>query len=106
MRALVRTALERRTTIAVPAGVLAQVWRGSARQVAVARLIRSTITEVVPLDQRSALAVGKLCARTGAADVVDVSVALCARERGHPVVTSDPGDLRAIDPTLTLVPPG
>jgi hypothetical protein len=34
-----------------------------------------------------------------------MSVALCARERGHPVITSDPGDLRAIDPSLSLLIP-
>jgi hypothetical protein len=46
-----------------------------------------------------------LCAASGASDVVDVSVVVCARERGHPVVTSDPGDIAAIDPGLTLLPP-
>jgi hypothetical protein len=37
--------------------------------------------------------------------VVDVSVALCASDRGHPVVTSDPGEIAAIDPALVLVRP-
>jgi hypothetical protein len=37
--------------------------------------------------------------------VVDVSVVVCARERGHAVVTSDPDDLRAIDPKLELLQP-
>ncbi len=104
MRALVHEALTTRTPIAIPAGVLAQTWRGTARQARIARLIRAKITEVVPRYQRAALAIGKLCRRTGADDVVDVSVARCARERSQRVVTSDPDDLRAIDPTLSLVP--
>ena len=106
MRALVRTALEAGMPLAVPAGVLAQAWRASARQARLAQLLRASVTEVVVLDRRTALSVGKLCAATGASDVIDVSVVVCARERGHPVVTSDPGDLAAIDPELTLLPPG
>lgn len=46
-----------------------------------------------------------VCGRTGASDVVDVSVVLCARERGHRVVRTDPTDLVAIDPTLTFAAP-
>jgi hypothetical protein len=57
------------------------------------------------LDQRSALRVGKLCAATGMSDVVDVSVAICARDRGHAVVTTDAADLRAIDPSIPLLTP-
>jgi len=45
------------------------------------------------------------CAATGVTDVIDVSVALCARDRGHAVVTSDPGDIRAADPSLTVLSP-
>jgi hypothetical protein len=37
--------------------------------------------------------------------VVDASVVVCARERGQRVVSGDPGDLLAIDPTLTVVAP-
>lgn len=36
-------------------------------------------------------------------DVVDATVALCARERGGAVVTSDAADLRRIDPALTVI---
>jgi hypothetical protein len=35
--------------------------------------------------------------------VVDVHVALCARDRHHAVVTSDPDDIARIDPTLRLI---
>ena len=37
--------------------------------------------------------------------MVDVSVALCARDRGHPVITTDPADIAKIDPSLTLIQP-
>lgn len=59
--------------------------------------------EIVALDRDEALVVGALCARTGATDVVDVSVVACARRRDHRVVTSDPRDLSAIDPDLDLI---
>jgi predicted nucleic acid-binding protein len=105
MAVLIEEAQASGATVAIPAGVVAQAWRGGARQVRVARLLRASITSVIPLDQRLALRVGARCAATGVADVVDVSVALCARDRGHPVVTSDPDDIRAVDPSLTLLSP-
>jgi hypothetical protein len=36
---------------------------------------------------------------------VDVSVAICASDLRHSVITSDPGDIAAIDPALMLVRP-
>ena len=44
-----------------------------------------------------------MCAERGHDDIVDVHVALCARERQHAVVTSDPGDIARIDPTLPMI---
>jgi hypothetical protein len=35
-------------------------------------------------------------------DVVDASVAVCAREVGAVVVTTDPGDISALDPELKV----
>jgi hypothetical protein len=43
------------------------------------------------------------CVRTSHNHVIDVHVAMRARERNHAVVTSDPGDLARIDPDLPLV---
>lgn len=48
-------------------------------------------------------AVGLACPNSGHADVIDVHVALRARERHHAVVTSDPGDIARIDPTVPLI---
>ena len=91
--------------LAIPAGVVAQAWRGSARQARIAKLLQLKVTSVVVLDTKLALRVGATCAATGSADVVDVSVALCARDRGHSVITTDPDDIAAIDPALTLLRP-
>jgi len=41
--------------------------------------------------------------RARAADVVDAHVAVCARRANQQVVTSDPEDLRMLDPTISLV---
>jgi hypothetical protein len=105
MAVLVEEALANRAELAVPAGVVAQAWRGGGHQARVARLLRASVTSIVALDRKLALRVGARCAVTGTADVVDVSVALCALDRGHPVVTSDAGDIRAIEPSLTLLSP-
>jgi hypothetical protein len=101
IRALLREAGSRE--IAIPAGVIAQAWRGGPRQARIARLIKQPETRVVALDDDTARAVGLLCGRCGHDDVVDVSVVLCARQRRHAVVTSDPDDMRAVDPSVTLV---
>jgi len=101
IRALLREAANRE--IAIPAGVIAQSWRGGPRQARLARLIKRPETKVPALDDDTARAVGLLCGRCGHDDVVDVSVVLCARERRHAVVTSDPDDMRAVDPSVPLV---
>ena len=101
--AIVARALERGLTLAVPAGVVAQVWRDGRKQVRLARLLASSVVEIEPLDDARARAAGQLCGATGTADVIDASVALCARARGHGVLTSDPDDLARLGPSLRLV---
>ncbi|MDR1186335.1 MAG: hypothetical protein LBK95_02580 [Bifidobacteriaceae bacterium] len=102
VRALLERALAHGMVVDVPAGVVAQAWRGGPRQARVARLLSDPAVRVPPLDDLTARAVGLLCGRTGHSDVVDVHVALHAREHGHLVVTSDPNDLRSIDPGVRL----
>jgi hypothetical protein len=46
---------------------------------------------------------GRLLAASGTCDIADAHVVVCARRSGQPVVTSDPGDLRALDPALRLI---
>jgi predicted nucleic acid-binding protein len=105
MAVLVEEALASHAALAIPAGVVAQAWRGGAGQARIARLLRASVTAVVPLDQRLALRVGARCAASGISDVVDVSVALCALDRGHPVISSDPEDIRAAEPSLKVLAP-
>ncbi len=68
-----------------------------------ARLLRSPEVEVPALDRLAAAAVGILSGRSGHPDVVDVHVVLCARQMGGLVITSDPDDLRRVDPGVRLV---
>jgi hypothetical protein len=87
----------------VPATALAQVIRNPARQTRLSRLIRQTDTDLLPLNGPDATAVGLLLAQTATADIVDAHVVICARRTGQVVITSDPGDIRRIDPELRLV---
>ncbi len=87
----------------LPAGVVAQVWRGSARQHAVARLLRSKAMRVHPLSEELGYRLGLLLARSGTSDIVDAHVALLGRQLGATVLTSDPDDLAAVDSALRLV---
>lgn len=103
MQALLDEAWTVGATIAVPSGVLAQAWRGQAKQARLAQFLRQPMTEIVVLDETSARAVGVICGRSGTSDVVDATVVLCARQRAHSVITSDPDDLSVLDPTLTLL---
>ncbi len=105
IQALIDEAFVAGATVAVPAGVLAQAWRGSSRQAVLARFLRLPIVEVVPLDEPGARAAGVLCGRAGTHDVVDASVVLCARRRQHAVVTGDSADLARLDPGLRLLQP-
>lgn len=89
-------------TICVPSGVVAQAWRGP-RQVRLARLLRSSDLDIAIMTLSVARSVGLICAGCGHGDIVDVHVALCARERHHAVVTSDPDDIARIDPTLPRI---
>lgn len=100
---LIGAALERGFPITIPAGVLGQVWREGRRQARLARLLTSVLVTVEPLDDVAARAAGQLCGVTGTSDVIDASVALCAKRRAQIVVTSDPDDLRRLDSALRLI---
>lgn len=101
--AIVARALEQRDPLVIPAAVVAQAWRDGARQARLARLLGSSLCEVLVLDDRGARAAGQLCGIAGTTDVVDASVAVAARTLGLRVVTSDPEDLRRLDAGLDLV---
>ena len=99
---ILRKAVVTGLDIAVPSGVVGQVWRGGARQARLAQLLRSPGIEIEALDDQRARMAGQLCGLTGTSDVIDASVVLCARTRGHCVMTSDPDDLRRLDGSLKL----
>ena len=86
----------------VPAGVLAQVWEGTPRQAPISRLLKTKAVKVIPLDGPEAFRVGQLLGRSHTSDVIDAHVALIAKPLGALVVTSDPGDIAAIDPGLRI----
>jgi hypothetical protein len=86
----------------VPAGVLGQVWRGSPRQVPIARVVNAQETLVEALDDPTARVAGMLCGAAATSDVIDATVVIAARRHAAMVVTSDPDDLRRIDPGLVI----
>ncbi len=101
MARLAQRFAEARTPLVTSAGVVAQVWRGGGgHQVPVAFLLRRTT--VVDLTHAVARLLGRMLGATGTRDPVDAHVAFLARERSWPVLTSDPRDLLAIDPTLEI----
>lgn len=100
---LLKRALELGHSFAVPAGVVGQAWRDGRRQARLARFLGSAEVVIEPLSDRRAREAGQLCGATKTRDVIDASVVLCAKERGHRVVTSDPNDLRRLDATLALI---
>jgi len=75
------------------APVVAQAWRGSARQAMLARLL--AMIDVRSTHLADARAAGELLAAAGTADVVDALLAMLAVPGDH-LLTSDPGDLRAL----------
>lgn len=101
MARLARLFAKENTPLVTSAGVIVQVWRGGGhRQVPIAFLLART--DVADLTVRVARTLGLMLATASRADAVDAHVVLLARERGWSIVTSDPDDLRAIDPTIAL----
>ena len=90
--------------VTVPASVLAQAICRPDRQVRLSRFIRQLTTDVIDLGRVDAVSVGRLLAASGTSDIADAHVVICARRAVQPVVTSDPGDLQQLDPTLRLIP--
>jgi hypothetical protein len=100
---LLARARETGARITVPATALAQAVRRPEQQVGLARLVRQPTTDVTDLDRVDATNVGRLLAASKTSDIVDAHVVICARRTGQYVVTSDPGDLRLLDPAIPLI---
>lgn len=92
---------QERTPLVTSAGVIAQIWRGGAgTQVPIVYLVRRT--EVVDLTLSVAKILGKMLGTSRTSDPVDAHIVLLARQRDWIVLTSDPQDLRSIDPGLEV----
>ncbi len=102
MSALCREAILGRAALIIPAGVLAQVWRGGPRQAVLAALVKERCVEVVALDTELAIAAGRLCGLRRTSDPIDASVVLIARQRLAVVVSDDVDDLARLDPDLQV----
>ena len=102
--ALLQRALAQRLKLRVPSGVVGQAWRDGRVQVTLSRFLRIEEVEIIPLDEQLARACGELCGATGTADIIDASVVILARERRDHIVTSDPHDLRRLDPGCRIIP--
>jgi hypothetical protein len=88
-----RAALNRGLPPVVPAGVLAEGWRGGP-QPTLSRFFKGCRVE--DLSKERARTTGALAARSGHNDVVDVSVVEGAIRRRHAVVTSNPRHIRLV----------
>ena len=98
---LVQLFVERRTPLVTSAAVVAQVWRGGDdRQVPIAFLLRRA--KVVDLSDAVARMLGRMLGVSGTSDPIDAHVVFLARDHGWPVLTSDPADLLAIDPSVVV----
>lgn len=100
---IIRMALDADDRIVVPATALAQVIRNPAKQVRLWRMVQHDKTDVVPLDAFHAQAVGLLLAKSRTSDIADAHVVICAQRAGHAVITSDPVELRRLDPRLRVI---
>jgi hypothetical protein len=95
-----RAALARGLPPVVPAGVLAEGWRGGTRA-AMSRFLKGC--EVEDLSRELAREVGGLAASSLHDDVIDVSVVEGAVRRRHAVVTSDPAHIKKVADAAGLV---
>lgn len=103
IQALIQQARARSVSIVIPTGVVAQVVRTGGRQVNVRRFLSDPALRFAELDYLTAVAIGGLLGNSGTSDVVDAAVVLSAQRNNAPAVTSDPADLRKLDPELPLI---
>jgi hypothetical protein len=93
MGAQLRVLQQRGTPLRASAAVVGQVWRDGRNQANLARALAGVGIE--PLGKDDGKRIGELLGRAGSADVVDAHVALLVAP-ADVVLTSDPGDIRAL----------
>lgn len=105
VQAFLVDAVASEVAIKTSTGVVAQVWRQGARQVALAKLLRGV--EELALTQARAREVGRLLGLARRVDVIDGSLIELAAS-GDEILTSDPDDLvhlaRHSGKTLIITP--
>jgi predicted nucleic acid-binding protein len=101
--ALLSRAAEIGARLTIPATALAQAIRRPTKQARLSRLIRQPASKLVALDGSDATSVGVLLAASRTSDIADAHVVICARRNGEQIVTSDPDDLRRLDPSASLI---
>jgi hypothetical protein len=102
MWALHRAAITRGLVPTVPAGVLAEGWRGGPQH-QLSRMLKGCSIE--DLGEAQARQVGVLIARSGLSDTVDVAVVEGAIRRSDAVVTSNRAHIEQVaDAAATRVP--
>jgi predicted nucleic acid-binding protein len=87
--ALLRACRISRARITIPAGVVAEWWRGIHRA-----LLECGSLE--PLSPELAQRAGELLAETKGSNAIDATVVASAAQRGDLIVTGDAGDLRLL----------
>lgn len=94
--ALLRACRMSRASITIPAGVVAEWWRGTDRALL-------EIGALEPLGTALAQRAGELLAETSGSNALDATVVASAAQRGDLVVTGDAGDLRRLAVSLPNV---
>jgi hypothetical protein len=85
-----------RASITIPAGVVAEWWRGTHRA-----LLESGSVE--PLSPELAQRAGELLAESRGSNAIDATVVASAAQRGDLIVTGDADDLRRLAVSLRHV---
>ena len=99
MIAIHKSAMDSNIKPVVPAGVLAQAWKGgSGSQAPLAKMLKQCRVE--PLEEDLAKQVGTASAQTSFNDVIDISVVMSTASRGDRIVTSDKSDITKIMTSL------
>jgi hypothetical protein len=79
--------------VVVPAGALAQVWRGTANQARLGQALKKARVGEFDAIARPA---GELCQSARSADPIDAAVVLNATGTTSVIATSDPKDMRQL----------
>lgn len=104
VRALVWAAVEEHLVLAVPSTALGRAWAvlSPEHHSALKVLLDLPNTVIDELTPTAAQESGLLLAASGQDDIVAGQVAACARRRGWPAVTGEPGTLRKLDTAVII----